>query len=183
MTSNFKILQKINHKGEKDKSLVKDLLALKPITPIVITEAHPLVPVYNDTNPPPQPVDQFTPYLSRKLSNKRIEKIQKLKGKPVQNTKTYMLSRDLQNNSQASTTAKAPPNREITNMNFLDEDPLPQLSSTNKELSEHLQMEAIFDKIVIGSPTVSLPRLIESTLNVYFLAETVLFYHDVSFYK
>ncbi|KAH0794933.1 3'5'-cyclic nucleotide phosphodiesterase family protein [Histomonas meleagridis] len=183
MTSNFKILQKLNHKGEKDKSLVKDLLALKPITSIVITEAHPLVPVYNDTNPPPQPVDQFTPYLSRKLTNKRIEKIQKLKGKPVQNSKTYMLTRDPQTNNQPMSAQKNTSNREITNMNFLEENPLPQLSNTNKELTEHLQMEALFDKIVIGSPTVSLPRLIESTLNVYFLAETVLFYHDVSSVK
>ena len=80
MSKTVKMLRKIHAANERE-SLVKELIALRPITPVETKASHPLVTVYDDTNAPPIHIDQFAPYLSRKLQMKRVEKIQKLKEK------------------------------------------------------------------------------------------------------
>ena len=61
------------------RSLVNELISVRPASPIVSKQMHPYEVFYKDPNPPPPPIDQFAPYLSRKLSLKRKERIEKLK--------------------------------------------------------------------------------------------------------
>ncbi|OHS92678.1 3'5'-cyclic nucleotide phosphodiesterase family protein [Tritrichomonas foetus] len=172
--ASIKILKKIHDKNDSN-SLVKDLIALRPITPIVIKETHPLEVAYTDNNPPPKPIDQFAPYLSRKTAAKRSERIEKLKGQKGKAPSSFILTKNI---STSSTAQSARSNADNDN-EFVHEYNLPQLSASTS-LSQHLKMESTFDRIASGAAITSFPNLIESTLQVYFLAEKVLFFHDIS---
>lgn len=175
--ASMKILKKIHQKNE-GQSLVKDLISLRPITPIIIKESHPLEVLNTDSNPPPKPIDQFTPYLSRKIAAKRNERIEKLNNQSARPNTAFVLARS----SQLESSRRNQPDN-----NYDDDSPrgngLPQLSSTNTSLHHHLKMESTFDKIATGASVSPFPKLIESTLQMYFLAEKVLFFHDVSSVK
>ncbi|OHT14625.1 3'5'-cyclic nucleotide phosphodiesterase family protein [Tritrichomonas foetus] len=286
--ASIKVLKKI-HEQQERKSLVKDLIALRPISPVVTKDSHPLEVLYHDENPPPPPIDQFAPYLSRKLTIKRNERIEKMRIKkrpetaldfqltnsrssqkrydpnsPSQLTKTQGIIKvnktlpmlpnknqrslspnpskrnndinDLNTSSQNSnaissyqTEIYSPSDKENRNKQknnkqanhhnlsyasshaniIYDEDALPKLANkattygnpsnnnlkttfiTAQEISApqmsdislHLKQEQTFDKIVAGTATMALHRCIETTLQMYFLAEKVLYFHDISSVK
>lgn len=190
--ASIKILKKI-HQQQERRSLVKDLIALRPISPVVMKESHPFEVLYHDSNPPPPPIDQFAPYLSRKLSLKRTERIEKLKAKRKTEPEINLF---LTKCDQAKSENNGPPNNLPQLPNNKDESKPPspsrQRSSSqinarpqpvSNALSFHLKMEEAFDKIASGSATTALHRLIETTLQMYFLAERVLFFHDISSVK
>ena len=202
--ASIKILKKIHEKNESN-SLVKDLVSLRPITPIVIKEAHPLEVIYNDLNPPPKPIDQFAPYLSRKNAASRNERIERIKNQKNQKKNTsFILSSRAQSTNVSSRPATASSRRrekkekekmvEIE-IDFSADNVLPGINQANSNinsmnsniqsdnLTHHLKMESTFDKIASGSIQNSFPKLIESTLQTYFAAERVLFFHDISSVK
>ncbi|EAY13828.1 3'5'-cyclic nucleotide phosphodiesterase family protein [Trichomonas vaginalis G3] len=178
MSSTMKMLRKIYQQSDK-KSVVTELIALRPISPVDTAESHPFQTVFEDTNPPPEPVDQFAPYLSRKLTLKRNERIEKLKAKMQQAKPTFVLtgSNAMAPDDEVSQTQSAivRPNLERKNDIYNN--------LTTRALQKHIKMEQCFDKIVSQSSSMPLPRLFETVLQTYFLAEKVLFYHDVSSVK
>lgn len=172
--ASIKILKKIHHKNES-QSLVKELIALRPISPIVVKENHPLEIMYSDTNPPPKPIDQFTPYLSRKAAQKRNERIERLKTPNPKAQTSFILTK----NSRLSTPSiklRAAYESEDAN----NEKSLPQSSGN---FSQYLKMESTFDKIASTSTKTSFTKLMETTLQIYYLAEKVLFFHDIASIK
>lgn len=178
MSSTMKMLRKIYQQSDK-KSVVTELIALRPISPVDTAESHPFITVYEDTNPPPVPIDQFAPYLSRKLTMKRNERIEKLKQKMQQAKPTFVLT---------GTAAVAPEDDTFETQSQIIRPNLEKRNDiynniTTRQLTKHLKMEECFDKIVSQSANLPLPRLFESILQTYFLAEKVLFYHDVSSVK
>ncbi|KAK8896781.1 hypothetical protein M9Y10_014698 [Tritrichomonas musculus] len=192
--SSIKVLKKMTQASER-RSLVNDLIALRPISPIVTKQSHPFEVLYKDPNPPPPPIDQFAPYLSRKLSLKRTERIEKLKAnrkpEPEINlflTKCDQAKSDNKNannnnlpplsNGEKSENRTTSPTRQRSNSSINTKP-----NAISSSLALHLKMEEAFDKIVSGSATIALHRLIETTLQMYFLAEKVLFFHDISSVK
>ena len=220
-TSNIKILKKLNQNNER-QSLVKELIALRPITPVQTTNVHPYQVLHEDSNPPPKPIDQFTPYLSRKLSIKRQEKISKLNSQQKQEDTFILTATKSTAQSRAKTSIRSPksakrdletasyanygnygkdygsgesnlPDIHEGNLDFGSEYGTGQISQmtssqqsrsskrlTNHNYFQHIKMESAFDKIASNACSVSLNRLMENTLQVYFLAHKVLFYHDIS---
>ena len=192
----MKVLKQFQKQNDR-KSLVKELIALRPISPVVITETHPLETLYVDTNPPPQQVDQFAPYLSRKLTLKRQEKINKIKGTVKKEAPTFALTAQ---RTQAHTALQGRrpalldslPS-EIENDEFKNENRISALKNGERtktsyetrpmNLQQHIKMEEAFDKIASGAATEPLHKLIESTLQIYFLADSVFFYHDIASVK
>ena len=204
MSATMKMLRKIYNQEDK-QSVVKELIALKPISPVETRGSHPYETVYDDYNKPPIPIDQFAPYLSRKLTMKRNERIEKLKQKVAVAQPTFMLTNSVavsEDGQEVSTKSqkdnpngaqKPPPsnnqqsNFSQTKQNVTQPDRRSETSlhvaGGSRALQSHLRMEECFDKIVSGTATMPLHRLFESTLQIYFLAEKVLFYHDVSSVK
>lgn len=191
MSATMKMLRKIHEQNERE-SVVKELISLRPITPVEIRASHPFETVYNDFNPPPIPVDQFAPYLSRKLTMKRNQKIEKMKAQAAVAQPTFVLTNSI--------TQETDDDKETKSMNAIKQqiqqtarnaDPelsarmpdKPILGHGGRHLQQHLKMEECFDKIVSGAASMPLHRLFETTLQMYFLAEKVLFYHDVSSVK
>ena len=177
--SSLKVMKQSKKQSEK-KSLVKDLISLRPITSVVITEKRPLQTLYNDSNPPPRSVDQFAPYLSKKLSLKRQEKIERIKGSPVKDSPTFALT------SQKTTRCTTPKIKrpDLESLPDIEDDDERINSRINNEpLNRHVKMEKTFDKIASGAQTQALHKLIESTLQLYYLADNVFYYHDVSSIK
>ena len=201
MSATIKMLRKIYDQNDRE-SVVKELIALKPISPVETRGSHPYETVYDDYNKPPVPIDQFAPYLSRKLTMKRNERIEKLKQKAAVPPPTFMLTNSVavepddgktsvktQETTISKETEKSKKNY-ITKpiaSNFTEKRSETSLHPMNQSgsrlLQSHLKMEECFDKIVSGASTMPLHRLFESTLQIYFLAEKVLFYHDVSSVK
>ena len=191
--SSIKVLKKMTQAAER-RSLVNELISVRPASPIVSKQMHPYEVFYKDPNPPPPPIDQFAPYLSRKLSLKRKERIEKLKSnkktEPEINlflTKCDQAKSDNKNNPSDNLPSlangdksenRSSPTRQRSTSS-MNARPAPISTS----LSSHLKMEEAFDKIVSGSATIALHRLIETTLQMYFLAEKVLFFHDISSVK
>ena len=187
--ASIKVLKKIHQQAER-RSLVKDLIALRPISPVQTHNSHPLQVVYNDSNPPPQAIDQFAPYLSRKLSLKRAERMEKLRLKKKQQEERNGPNLFITNCDQARNEKSPLPilaSRRDSPLSpsqaqRMQQQPAPQ-PEQKTSLQAHIQMEETFDKIVSGSATVALHRLIETTLQTYFNAVKVLFFHDVSSVK
>ncbi|EAY15670.1 3'5'-cyclic nucleotide phosphodiesterase family protein [Trichomonas vaginalis G3] len=176
----MKVVKQIGKAGEK-KSLVNELISLNPISSVVITETHPLVNLYDDTNPPPQPVDQFAPYLSRKISRKRQEKISKIKGPQTKESPTFALTAQRQSRAHTAIGGRYQPDNALPPIGLFDDRQKTQQNSQNLQL--HLKMEETFDKIASSSASVALHKLVESTLQIYFLADQVLYFHDISSVK
>jgi len=165
------------------KSIVKDLISLRPISPVIITETHPLEILYDDTNPPPKPVDQFAPYLSRLLTMKRHEKIEKLRGSKSKEPPTFILTSGTSRTPSSQTSHTHRKTNSVSDQLPPVVDPIERPKTTNQSVNQRIKMEQAFDKIASGSSSVALHRLIESTLQVYFLAESVFYFHDVSSVK
>ncbi|OHT07438.1 3'5'-cyclic nucleotide phosphodiesterase family protein [Tritrichomonas foetus] len=190
--ASIKVLKKIHQQAER-RSLVKDLIALRPISPVVTKESHPLEVLYNDSNPPPPPIDQFAPYLSRKLSLKRSQRIEKMKNKrkPDDSMNLFLTKCDQAKNdglpplNTKKDKTNSPTSSDRNTSKTSLSNPIPQTAHhhLNTSLQAHLKMEDAFDKIASGSATTALHCLIETTLQVYFLAEKVLFFHDISSVK
>ncbi|KAH0792401.1 3'5'-cyclic nucleotide phosphodiesterase family protein [Histomonas meleagridis] len=178
--ASIKILKKIHDSNEK-KSLVKELIALRPISPAVTRVTHPLETIYDDTNATPAMINQFAPYMSRKISIKRKAQIEKIKSKSKPPQETFGLTSCVDVKSHLQQTSDSPhlSTRRSSSIDTTRTDKSLQYES----LQSHLIMEEAFDKIASNSSTIALHRLIESTLQVYFLAEKVLYYHDVSSVK
>ena len=183
--SGIKVMKQLQKQNER-KSLVKELISLRPISPVVLTETHPLQTLYHDSNPPPQQVDQFDPYLSRKMSMKRQEKVNKIKGNQSKESPTFALTAQ-RSSVSTSQQQKRPPLIEPLqqNDNYYDRTrPRTSMKTTNEQnLLQHIRMENTFDKIASNASTVALNKLIESTLQIYFLADNVYYYHDISSVK
>lgn len=179
--ASIKVLKKIHQQNER-VSLVKELIALRPISPVVTRQNHPFQTIYHDTNPPPVAIDQFAPYLSRKLALKRnaqIEKIRKKKkpGEPP----TFVLTNavDARPGPERHAQTAGPIRETKVADDPVDDHPSARFGPAHS-LASHLKMEETFDKIAANASSTALHRLIESTLQVFFLAERVLFYHDIS---
>lgn len=158
------------------KSYVKDLITLQNVSPVMITESHTMQSLYPDSNPPPKPIDQFAPYLSRKLSKKRQEKIDKIKGPAIKETPTFALA-SVRSSSQMVTPRS--PKRPAPDPFTPFEHEKIETPKNNEQFLLHLKMEDTFDKIASNSATTALHKLVESTLQIYFLADGVYFYHDI----
>ena len=181
--SSIKSFQKIRQKNEH-QSMIKNIISPRTIAQVSVSDSQPLEVSYIDSNPPPQPVDQFMPYLSKKIAIQRKEKIDRIRSKKITNNNnktnfTTTLDPQLSISSprrvtHSSKSAKRPPHSKfdfetsVNNSVYID-----------SSLDEHIRMESTFDKIASGSPTTPLPKLIETTLQLYFLSEKVLFFHDI----
>lgn len=184
MSNTVKMLRKIHEANERE-SLVKDLISLRPISSMETRSSHPLITIYDDTNVPPAAIDQFTPYLTRKLAIKRKEKISSLQSKSHTHPPTFLLTnsntkeedKSLHMSKQHASIIK--PNPPIPRL--LDDNcTAKSCNITSRHLQLHLKMEECFDQIVSNSASQPLARLFESTLSTHFLADKVLFYHDVA---
>jgi GAF domain-containing protein len=173
----MKVLKKLHQQSER-QSLVKELIALRPISPVVTRQTHPFQTLYADSNPPPVPIDQFAPYLSRKLTLARNTQIEKMKQRKTVADPTFVLT----NSVDAQATAEK---SQITehDCNVKHDVGEAVQASPAHGLEAHLRMEQTFDKIAANSASTALHRLMESTLQVHFLAEKVLFYHDIASVK
>ena len=170
--ASIKVLKQLREREERG-SLVKELVSLRPVTPTVIKECHPLETLYKDPIPPITPIDQFAPYLSRKMESRRKERIEKIKTKERPATPTYA---PRPTNTPTPRRRDADSRREVQNTEY--ESPRrPQIRQT---LRVHLDNEAAFDKIASNATTAPLHKLVETTLQMHFLAEKVIFFHDIS---
>ena len=176
--ASIKVLKKIHQQNER-VSLVKELIALRPISPVVTRQSHPFQTIYHDTNPPPSAIDQFAPYLSRKLAMKRNAQIDKAQKRKRPCDPTFVLT----NTADAQTLSDTMQSNDTFNDSRRDElkteQAMERFAQTHT-LASHLKMEEAFDKIAANSCTTAFHRLVESTLQSFFLAERVLFYHDIS---
>ena len=176
--ASIKVLKKIHQQNER-VSLVKELIALRPISPVVTRQSHPFQTVYHDSNPPPAAIDQFAPYLSRKLALKRTAQMDKVQKKKKLFEPTFVLTNTADAQALPEATKSADAASEIRHDELKTEQAAERFAQTHT-LASHLKMEEAFDKIAANSCTTDLHRLIESTLQAFFSAETVLFYQDIS---
>ena len=176
--ASIKVLKKIHQQNER-VSLVKELIALRPISPVVTRQSHPFQTVYHDSNPPPAAIDQFAPYLSRKLALKRTAQMDKIQKKKKLFEPTFVLTNTADAQAVPEATKSADAASEIRRDDLKTEQAAERFAQTHT-LTSHLKMEEAFDKIAANSCTTALHRLIESTLQAFFSAERVLFYHDIS---
>jgi len=174
MTSTTKMLKKIHDQNER-KSLVKELIALRPISPVETNNSHPFQTIYEDSNPPPAPIDQFAPYLSRLLTMKRAEKVEKMKSKIKVPHPTFVLTNSVAKSDDSDKSQGV--------SEYFQTARVETSAYVGSSIAHHIKMEECFDRIVSASSSVALHRLFESSLQVYFLAERVLFYHDISSVK
>lgn len=183
--ASIKVLKKIQQSNNEKRSLVKELIALRPISPLVTRKTNPLKTIYEDTNAPPIPIDQFAPYLTRKLEIKRNQQIEKMKSKKQQTQPSFIVTNSLEQKDNQHE------DRQLINNNEQDiltkseelQDQKTDKASQSQSLQSHLIMEQTFDKIASGSSSIPLNRLMESTLQIFFSAERVFFYHDISSVK
>ena len=189
--ASLKVLKKIHQQSEERRSLVKELIALRPISPVATIKTHPLQTIYEDSCAPPAPIDQFAPYLSRKLTLRRYEKIEKIKTKRRQPqglslivTNSYNRDKSAENKRRRSAeeAAKRLKEEEARQNESLFQQNRKE-DGDNKELEEHIAMEQTFDKIAASAASTALNRLIEANLQVYFVADKVFYYHDISSVK
>lgn len=171
--SSIKVLKQL-HEREERGSLVKELVSLRPVTPAVIKDGHPLETLYKDPISSAQPIEQFAPYMSRKMETKRKERIEqmKTKGRPTKLTST--VTRDVYSDQPRRRNSDS--RQEYTDRGFDS----PRRQPTRDTLRGHRESEAVFDRIASNSATSPLHKLIEQNLQVHFLAEKVLFFHDIA---
>jgi len=131
----------------------------------------PIIPVFQDSNPLPEPIDQFAPFLNRKLAAKknREQAHSSLMNMKDNNAK-------LVNTSPFLTTTSASPNVSQK----VSKHVTPQNSGIwHHGYSSHIEREKLFDSIAAGSHEKPLNMLTESSLISYFDADNVYFFHDV----
>ncbi|OHT11136.1 3'5'-cyclic nucleotide phosphodiesterase family protein [Tritrichomonas foetus] len=181
--ASIKVLKKLHQTNNERRSLVKELIALRPISPVVTRKTHPLQTLYEDTCAPPLPIDQFAPYLSRKLTLKRNAQIEKMKSKKKSNQPSFFVTNSIETQSEVPLNIEKKEGEDDTKKEELSTERNNERYAQIHTLQSHLKMEQTFDKIAASAASTALHRLIESTLQVYFVAEKVLFYHDISSVK
>ncbi|KAH0793825.1 3'5'-cyclic nucleotide phosphodiesterase family protein [Histomonas meleagridis] len=164
--------------------MIKNIISPRAVAQVSVSDSQPLEVPYIDTNPPPQPIDQFMPYLSKKISIQRKEKIERIRSKNNNNT-SYSANRDPQlfisSSRRAIHSSQSPRRTQQSKFDF--ETGVTNPLFTDNSLENHIRMEAAFDKIVSGSSTSPISKLVETTLQLYFLSERVLYFHDISSIK
>lgn len=162
------------------RSVSKVLQTPPSVSSVVITETHPMQNFYTDATPPPKPIDQFAPYLSQKLTKKRQEKIEKIKGTPIKEKPSFALQ-----SVRTSSQLTSPRSRKVVKEDTYSLFEIEKVDTgrNNEKYLHHLKMEETFDKIVSNSSTDALHKLVEVTLQYYYLADAVYFYHDIASVK
>lgn len=130
---------------------------------------HPFITMFKDNVPAPGPVDQFAPYLSAKLAQK------KTKVTRSQSTKKQQIPSQM--SSRFMITAGSRPPSMNTSINLHQE----RTSSVFQSVGyrTHLEMEKTFDTIASRAMDTALSELIEDLFKKYFDADVVYYYHDV----
>lgn len=137
-----------------------------------------IVPLINDTNPPPQQIDQFAPYLTRKLSLNRALTSHKVKRSlsPLQDgkTQTFLTSRPLQSLAQTTTSNVVP-----LIQSTLDSELSFKTQNSDTSITYSNEWEHLFDSIAVGCLDKPLYELVETSLKNYFKAKYCNFFHDI----
>lgn len=129
-----------------------------------ISQPRTFLPMFNDSNPPPIPVDQFSPYLARKLSVRQNDPSKRIRAELPTN---YVFT-------PSNTSANLPTNDSST---FLTSGKIQFNQCQCDTVKESI--DQIFDNIASQSCEQPLNKLTEDNLKPFFQAENVFFFHDI----
>lgn len=142
--------------------------------------AHPFIPVYKDTTPPPQPIDQFAPYLSKKMAQNRTKVIKsdtRIKMASSTGTNKNLTITSSASQFQVIRQASEPLNSPLENKKSLN---IQKPNFNFPMIGSRYSIESTFDSIASGAIDTPLNRLVEDNLKRFFNASQVYFYHDIS---